>query len=390
LSLGGKVNCRYSPAHHSTLRPAKPYPDFPLYAHATGRWAKKIRGKLHYFGHVKDGWKAALDKYDSQKDALHAGKRPRVESDALTLKDLANDFLNMKQARVASGELSPRTMAEYVLVAKTLVKFFGDRRFVTDLLPDDYSELRNWMAKKWGLYRLGNSVKAARSVFKFAFESGKIDKPVRFGPNFSAPNKKTMRIYRSKQERKLFTAQECRDLIEAASVPMRAMVLLGLNCAFGNADCANLPLSAIDLAGGWVNFPRPKTGVERRCPLWPETISSIQAFLASKPVNGRQQLFVTKDGNAWGKEDAPDSPIGKEFKKLMKRCGISGHRSFYALRHTHRTASDGSKDQVACHHIMGHEPGDMSVPYREHIDDARLKAVSDHVRGWLFGTKGGK
>ena len=31
-------------------KPAKPDANFPHFPHATGRWARKIRGKLHSFG----------------------------------------------------------------------------------------------------------------------------------------------------------------------------------------------------------------------------------------------------------------------------------------------------------------------------------------------------
>lgn len=35
-------------------KPLKPYADYPFYAHSSGRWAKKIRQKLHYLGPCDD------------------------------------------------------------------------------------------------------------------------------------------------------------------------------------------------------------------------------------------------------------------------------------------------------------------------------------------------
>ena len=72
-------------------KPAKPRPDFPLFAHATGRWAKKIKGKLHYFGPWADP-DAALARYVEERDDLYAGRKPRRKGEGLTVKDLINKF----------------------------------------------------------------------------------------------------------------------------------------------------------------------------------------------------------------------------------------------------------------------------------------------------------
>jgi integrase len=283
--------------------------------------------------------------------------------------------------------LSPRTWTDYRQTCELLVKELGKQRLVVDLDPADFTALRNKMVKKWGPYRLGNTIQRVRSLFKFAFDAGLIDRPVRFGPGFKGPSKKSVRLHRAKQGAKLFTTDEIRQLLDAAGTSMKAMILLGINCGFGNADAGNLPLSAVDLETGWIDYPRPKTGIARRCPLWPETIEAIKEVLANHPeakdAKDAGLVFLTAQANSWSK-DIADSPITKETRKLLNGLGMNGHRNFYTLRHTFRTVADESKDQPAVDFIMGHEVPHMSSVYRETISDARLKAVADHVRDWLF------
>ncbi len=105
------------------------------------------------------------------------------------------------------------------------------------------------------------------------------------------------------------------------------MILLGINCGFGNSDCGALPESALDLTDGWVNAPRSKTGIPRRCPLWPETVEALRAVLAERrePLDpdAAGLVFLTATGRSWHK-DFDDNPISKETRKLLDALGIEG------------------------------------------------------------------
>ena len=413
-------------------RAKKPYPGFPLTPHPGGKWCKKIRGQMHYFGAWAtrvngvlqrvpgDGATEAEAAYNAVKDDLHAGRTPRVSGDGLTVATLCNHFLTAKLRKMEAGELTPRLFAEYQECTDLCVNQFGASRLVDDLAADDFAGLRATMAKKWAPVRLGNSITRTKSVFKFGYETQLMDRPARYGPEFKKPDKAVLRKHRAKKPVRIFAAEELRALIDGALVvgengptlvkpdpTLRAMILLGANCGFGNGDCASLMFTGTDLANGWIDFPRPKTGIGRRCPIWPETVAAIEAAVkvrtkpADYPDCGR--LFLTTRGTAFishtlirKTEDGDGTTggyrkdiIGIQFGKLLGRAGHPprGRRVLFASRHTFETIAGGSKDQVVVDLIMGHTDPSMADNYRHRVEDDRLRAVVDHVRKWVFGEE---
>jgi integrase len=391
-----------------TKKPTKPYPDFPLFPHATKRWAKKIRGKTHYFGPWNDA-DGALKTYLDQRDDLHAGRRPRLKGGGITAGELCNRFLTAKRRLVENRELSARYWANLHTTCKQIVKVFDRNRLVADLAADDFAELRVAMAKTRGAVALGTQITNVRTIFRWVYESGLVEKPVRFGPDFRPPSKATLR--REKQQRgvKLFEAQDIRRIIEAAKQPLKAMLLLGINAGLGNADVSRLREHHLDLKTGWLDYPRPKTAVPRRAWLWPETVAAIKEALAVRPAPRtkaeRELVFLRLDGRAWNQEiilppartngDGGDEtgvktpgtghPVADATRRLLKSLGlVRPGLGFYTLRHVFLTIGEDSRDHIAVAHVMGHIVPGMGTAYREKVSDERLQAVAEHVRRWLW------
>ena len=365
---------------------------FPLWIHPSGRWCKKVRGRAYYFGKVADdpNGQAALKRWLEVKDDLLAGRKPRIAGEGLTVRDLANRFLTVKQSLVDSGELSPRTFQDWYRTCKLLLDTFGKGRLVTDLAADDFEAFRANLTAAVGPCTVKGEVQRTRGLFRYAYEAGLIDRPVRFGPAFKVPRRQVIEAARRKNGERMFEPHELHKILAAASPPVRAMTLLGVNCAFGNTDVSELPQSALDLEAGWADYPRPKTGVSRRCPLWPETIEAVCVAIDRRPdpkdPADAGLVFLTARGTRWvryGKKTWVDN-VTRAFTRLLVKAGVQRKGSFYTLRHVHRTISDETRDFPAIDLIMGHSRADMASVYRERISDERLVGVAEHVRKWLL------
>ena len=398
-------------------KPLKPYPSFPLTPHNNGQWCKKIRGKVHFFGVWEDPI-TALSKYHAAAGDLHAGRQPRptLSQEAVTVKDVCNHYLTYQLRKVDAREIGARWLEDCRRVIGTFAKFVGSATVVADLRPNDFERFRHCLVTKGiggkkglGVHALNRAITVIKGLFKYAFEADLLDKPMKYGTGFGKPSAATRRKARQTAEfengKKLFEPTEVLYLLDNAGMPLRAMTLLGINGGMGNSDCARLPIAAVDLERRVIEFSRPKTGIERVVPLWPESAEALRAAVAGRPKPATEEasklVFLTAFGRPWVRNNlhrtednavnkvVPIDAIGGAYNRLLRQLGLKRRGlGFYTLRHTFRTWADETNDQHAIHRIMGHAIPGMSGIYIGKIELERLRAVVDHVRGKLFDKEG--
>ena len=378
------------PKTNRKKKPAKPCRDFPLFAHATGQWAKKIRGRLVYFG-VWSEPNAALEKYLEQKDYLQAGVTPPPPGTRfITLAELCNQFLTSRKTRVESGEIRISTWEDYRRSCEMVIEAFGKLHPADAIGPTDFTKLRGKITKRFGPVRTTREITQIRMVFNWGFQQELLPAP-RFGSDFRKPAKDVLRRHRQKSPPKMFEAEEVRSMLEIANVHTKAWILLGMNCAFIQRDLSDMPVSAVDLDEGILDFPRVKTAIERRAILWPETIEALHDSMENRYDHVRDEdaelFFITREGNRLVRDNGRDTrsdAVHDALERVQKKLGIKQKkRSYGAFRHTFRTVADETRDFPAILRIMGHADHTISDHYRERISDERLADVGTYVRGWL-------
>ena len=212
---------------------------------------------------------------------------------ALTVGDMVNLMLDQRDAKVKSGELAKRTWTDYERTGKWLIQELGRHTSIESLNTHDFSKLRKKLSETLGLVSMENEIGRCRVFFNFAFKNGLIDKPVKPGDVFDKPSRKSLKREKLTKASKVFTIDELRTLYHAADAQMKAFILLAINGGLGNGDIGQLEFRHIQ--NGWIDYPRPKTAVDRKFPLWKETKAAIEAGKQTKHPE-LPYVFVIKYG----------------------------------------------------------------------------------------------
>jgi integrase len=347
---------------------------FPAKPRSDGRFQKRIRGTLYYFGANGDR-DAALGEYNLVKADLYAGRAVRAAAvtDGTSLKDLFNRVLADWEADVDAGKLESDTHTAQKRTLRRFLKFTGPARPWSDLCPDDFTAYAAHLHRiKLGPYSFNRERAYILAAFNHADGQDWIERAPKFGKGF---RRMPLGKMREAKVVRCFESTDVNALLGIASDELFAMILLGLNGGFGPSDCGALPWSRVELANALIRFPRVKNNIPRTMPVWPETLAALRSLRASRPDD--ELVFRTKYGNAW-----TDNSVAHEFAKLAERAGLKLEKGvgINACRHTFATLANEVRDTDARRHIMGRKLPNLDDIYVETLFVARLRSVTDHVR----------
>lgn len=358
-------------------------PDFPLSYHkASKQFYKTYKGVRYYFG----GDPAeAKQRFDEEWSFIVRGL-PVPDHVGMTVGELVNEWLDDRLKDADKGKIEMGTWNKYARWGAFSIQKLGRHIAVEALKPADFIALHKAIMEKTdGSPAVGrDAIVVARMPWKWGVDNGKIEH-VALGSRFKGPPKSEMRIRRFERGRQTYTPAEIHKMLSTALPYMRAAILLGINGGYTQAEIVNMKSAWVDLDAGIIDHLRSKTAMLRRVTLWPETIEAIKAMPSgNRKASAKDLVFAAKDGGAY--VDSATNAIAQAFRRLMVKHKVKLEQSgFGKLRATHRTVADGANDANASKLIMGHALGQgVEEHYIRSIDDDRLRAVTDHVRAWLF------
>ena len=310
----------------------------------------------------------------------------------MKLYELLRNYVAHRLELVKSQELSKQQFKDCERILIRFAYHVGDVE-TESVTPEDFKRFRATSAQLGGLDTLRKHINVVRALFTFGVKNRLILREPFYGMEFDPPGTASIYKERKQTDRSLsrmeILANACCTFNNKFWCPYqwKAIVLLGINAAYGPSDIANVRRS--DIHENKITLPRVKNGKPRLAFLWPETLQAIKDYLLyerpAMTAEGNDLLFINSRQRSWSRKERTGfsfTCLSHYFQKLLpvKRSGVG----FYSLRRTFATVAEEARDIPAVGVVMGHVDRSMQGVYRQYISDERVFKVCEHVRNWLF------
>ncbi|MGA2541696.1 MAG: tyrosine-type recombinase/integrase [Verrucomicrobiota bacterium] len=297
------------------------------------------------------------------------------------------DFLDawLKRKEI---EARQTTHVKYVSVVSQFTEFLGSKaeRDISNITAAEITGFRDSLAKRVTPGTVNVSLKIIRSAFAQARRDGLIDLN-------EAERVTLLKRSQNQVERRPFTLEELRRILEAADDEWRGMLMFGLYTGQRLGDIAGLTWNNIDLQRAELHMVTGKTGRRQILPLAKPLLSFVEALPAGDAPDA--PLFPRIHDRARRHKHAGN--LSNEFHDILVSAGLaaktthkatgkgrSGKRvqnevSFHSLRHTATSLlkAAGVSDAVAME-FVGHDSKSVSQQYT-HIETSALKLAADKM-----------
>ncbi len=275
-------------------------------------------------------------------------------------------------------DASKATVIAYRGVIDLFMKYLGTRadKPLTTLQPKQIEDFKSHLVKRVAPSTVNKSIK----VLKASFNNAVAKRQLEFSP---AEHIESIEV--EDCNRRPFTSDELKKVLQAANAEWRTMILVAFYTGLRLRDCANLTWENVELHTGTINVLTEKT--KRR-----------QVLPIAEPLSRHLQTLAGDDSKAklcpslHGKKAAW---LSAQFYGVMVKAKLAEERdhqstgkgrgakrekseiSFHSLRYNTTSAlkSSGVSDSVAMD-IVGHETASVSRNYTVIDDSAKRAAIN--------------
>jgi integrase len=284
-------------------------------------------------------------------------------------------------------ETSDQTVKKYSQVANGFLDFLGDKagRELMDICSRDVTAYRDALAERLSPTTVNNALKVVRVILGDARREGLIE-------SNPAEVVRTLSLKGQKSNRRGFTLEELKRLLEHCDDEWRALVVFGLYTGQRLGDLSRLTWSNMDLQREEIRLVTHKTGRQQIIPIASPLLRCIETVPVGdnpqQPVFPRAFGFVQKHGdtgylstmfnkvlvNAGMAQPNSKGVTSAEGKKTDRR--ILNALSFHSLRHTATSLlKNAGISPAIVQDIIGHQSAAVSANYTHIEENAKRKAL---------------